>query len=133
MPTTISKEKKKLDKIFSEFIRLRDSDENGYGTCCTCGVPKFWREADNGHAVTRGDLATRFHEHNCMLQCKRCNMRGGEQFLFSKEVDRRWGDGSWDEVMSMRKNQTKYSISDYKDLQLKYSTQVKAWKAERGL
>ena len=29
----------KLDKVFSEYIRLRDADENGYVRCYCCGNP----------------------------------------------------------------------------------------------
>ena len=34
---TISKLKKKLDKIFSEYIRLRDCDYKGNCKCISCG------------------------------------------------------------------------------------------------
>lgn len=129
----ISALKKKLDKVFSEFIRLRDSDENGYVRCCTCGVVKFWREVDNGHGITRGELATRFDERNCMTQCKRCNMRGGEQYLFSQEVDRRFGEGTWEELMVQRHRILKLSQSDYKEKIAYYQGEVKRMMLEKGL
>ncbi len=34
--STITKLKKKLDKIFSEYIRKRDSDYKGYCKCISC-------------------------------------------------------------------------------------------------
>ena len=49
MPTTISKLKKKLDKIFSEFIRRRNADHLGRVKCFTCGVEKHWKEQQAGH------------------------------------------------------------------------------------
>ena len=39
---------KKLDKIFSEYIRKRDADENGYVKCCTCPTVEHWKEMDCG-------------------------------------------------------------------------------------
>lgn len=64
---------KKLDKIFSQFIRLRDADENGYCTCITCGRVKHWKEVDCGHFIKRQYMSTRFNEMNCHAQCKHCN------------------------------------------------------------
>jgi len=67
------------DKWFSRFIRLRDSDENGFARCCTCGRKKHWLEMDCGHFVKRQHKATRFDERNCAAQCRHCNrMRNGE-------------------------------------------------------
>ena len=43
----------KLWKWFSIYIRLRDSDENGYGKCFTCGKIIFWKKGDCGHGIGR--------------------------------------------------------------------------------
>ena len=61
---------KKLDKIFSEFIRLRD---DGRG-CVTCGDVKPWREMQNCHFYSRGRQNTRWDETNCHSGCYRCNV-----------------------------------------------------------
>ena len=64
---------KKLDKIFSEYIRRRDADENGYVKCCTCPTVSHWKEMDCGHWMLRGNKGTRFDERNCHAQCRTCN------------------------------------------------------------
>ena len=75
MPVKRSTLVKKLDKVFSQYIRLKDADHAGYVSCFTCGVTKNWREVDAGHFQSRGKYATR---------CKRCNgFRGGEQYQFA--------------------------------------------------
>lgn len=61
---------KKLDKVFSEFIRLRD---DGKG-CVTCGDIKTWREMQNCHFYSRGRQNTRWDETNCHSGCYRCNV-----------------------------------------------------------
>ena len=63
----------KADKHFSLYIRLRDADENGVGTCITCGTRKEVKYMDCGHYIKRQHMATRFSEINCHTQCKRCN------------------------------------------------------------
>lgn len=90
----------KLWKVFSEYIRLRDSDEKGYGKCITCGKLCSYREADCGHGVGRIHKATKFDERNNHLQCRRCNYYGaGEQAIYKEEVEKRYGKGTWDELV----------------------------------
>jgi Bacteriophage Lambda NinG protein len=55
---------KKLDSIFSKFIRNRDKN-----ICITCGNPA----SDNGHYIPRARMQFRFDEKNCHAQCKICN------------------------------------------------------------
>ncbi|MFA5377658.1 MAG: recombination protein NinG [Dehalococcoidia bacterium] len=71
--TTKAKLIAKLDAVFSEFIRLRDSDTNGNCKCCTCSTVKPWREMHAGHYVGRGAMNTRFEEQNVHAQCCGCN------------------------------------------------------------
>ena len=90
---------KVLDKWFSLFIRARDSNEEGYIFCCTCGRPKKWRAldgADNGHYSKR-NKAHRFSETNCNSQCKGCNGdKGGkgEADKHAEYIDKRYGEGT---------------------------------------
>lgn len=65
--------KAKLDRIFSEFIRLRDTDENGIGRCVSCGKIIHWKDGDAGHFVNRKHLSLRYDEKNVNLQCRSCN------------------------------------------------------------
>lgn len=75
---------KKLDSVFSEFIRLRTANGNGYVECVTCGKSDHWRSMDCGHFMSRKHISTRWHEDNCQVQCKSCNVfRYGEQYKYS--------------------------------------------------
>lgn len=82
--------KVKLDTVFSIFIRQRDARNNGFGNCISCGNPVFWKDADNGHYIVRSNMATRYDEVNCNLQCRHCNrfcegnMSGYRQGLIKK-------------------------------------------------
>lgn len=84
---------KKLDKVFSEFIRRRDADENGIGTCITCGRRKEWKYMDCGHFVGRGHMNTRFDEMNTAIQCKRCNgFEEGDKVNFRRALVKKYGE-----------------------------------------
>lgn len=63
----------KLWKIFSVYVRLRDTRPNGYGRCCSCPKIIFWKGNDAGHFINRGKKSTKFHEKNSHLQCVQCN------------------------------------------------------------
>ena len=63
---------KKLDTVFSQYIRLRDS-KSGVFRCCSCDQIKPYASADCGHFINRRWMATRFREDNCHAQCSACN------------------------------------------------------------
>ena len=87
---SISKLKKKLDTIFSIYIRLKDADENGYNYCYTCNKKDYYKYLQNGHFISRKYLATRFDEENCKPQCPACNVfRYGEQYLFGQKLGKK--------------------------------------------
>ena len=62
----------KLDKLFSKFIRLRDSS-NGFFKCCSCRQLKPYEQADCGHFINRRWMTCRWREDNCHAQCRSCN------------------------------------------------------------
>lgn len=81
--------KKQLDKIFSEYIRRKYSDNQGRSECYTCGKKAHWKELQCGHFISRSYLATRFMEENCRPQCVGCNIFGnGKPVEFAKRLSR---------------------------------------------
>ena len=91
---TRSKLVKKLDAVFSQYIRQSNS-VNEIATCFTCGKEDHWKKLQNGHFQSRRHYATRWDETNCQVQCAGCNVfRFGEQFLFSQNLDNKFGQGT---------------------------------------
>ena len=75
---------KRLDTIFSKYIRQRDSDDEGYCRCCTCGEVHHWTKIQAGHFISRKHYATRWDESNVNAQCVKCNVfKYGEAYLYS--------------------------------------------------
>ena len=60
---------KSLDRYFSLYIRLRDTDENGYFKCPTCGRVLPFEKADCSHYWSRSHKSTRWNEDNCCAEC----------------------------------------------------------------
>lgn len=94
-PLTSAKLKKKLDTIFSRYVRMSHANRlNGNVICYTCGYVSHWKKMQNGHMVSRYYLNTRFDERNCRPQCFTCNMyRNGMIPDFSQRLERELGEG----------------------------------------
>src|SRR4029079_7087783 len=82
-PPSISTLKKKLWRIFSWFIRLRDSDDEGYCYCFTSGKRMFWKEAQAGHFMSRRYNNTFVNEKNVHAQSAYDNCHlSGNQYIY---------------------------------------------------
>ena len=134
MPSKRQKLVSKLDTIFSQYIRLRNTNRNGYADCFTCGTNRHWREVDAGHFMSRGCFSTRWNEKNVQFQCKRCNgFRSGEQFIYSKQLDAIYGQGTADELLRLSKQTQKFSQYELEDMIRYYTKKVNELKQEKGI
>ena len=66
---------RKACQQIQQYARLSQCDENGYGSCCSCGEQKHYSDCDGGHfqPKTRAYNAACIDERNVHFQCKRCN------------------------------------------------------------
>lgn len=126
--------KDKLDRIFSQYIRLRDADINGYIRCISCGKIVFWKEADNGHFINRKHMSLRFSETNCNAQCRSCNrFDEGNMTGYNLGMIKKYGQQAID-LLILAKNQTnKISDSEYKILISHYQQKIKEIKQQKNL
>ena len=115
---------KKLDKVFSEYVRKRDSLD-GHFTCCSCGQRKPYALADAGHFINRRWMALRWDERNVHAQCSSCNrfdegnLIGYYRFMLSKygqdiidmleslKTPYKWSDGELDILIKDYKRRLK--------------------------
>ena len=102
-PKTAAKLKKDLDAIFSKYIRLKYSDENGNVACYTCGKVMHWKQIQNGHFISRQYLATRWHEDNCRPQCVGDNIFGnGKPLDFEERLKEELGSQYVEDMKMLR-------------------------------
>lgn len=119
---TRSKIVKKLDVVFSKYIRLSNADKNGYCICVTCKRKYHHTKIQAGHFMSRKHYSTRWLEDNVKPQCYGCNvMSQGKQFLFSKYL----GDKLSNELYNKSKEVTKFTIDELQDMISDYSERVK--------
>jgi len=118
--------KTKLDRIFSEYIRLRDTDEYGYGRCISCGKTVHWKKADCGHYVNRRHLSLRYDEKNCNLQCRACNrFDEGNMIGYGHGLVEKYGDSVINYLNVKRYNPCRIGKAEYEALIKHYEAKVK--------
>lgn len=114
---TLNALKKKLDAVFSVFIRKRDK-----GVCFTCGKKLPWKKQQNGHYVSRGVLILRWDERNCNCQCVGCNIfKNGNMDEYSVRLVRKYGPTILEELNKTKWKIWKITRADYEDLIAHYT------------
>lgn len=58
---------------FQKLRRIQEANEDGMVRCISCGKVMHWKEAQGGHYIPRGCVATEMEPDNVNPQCPRCN------------------------------------------------------------
>lgn len=127
--------KAKLDKVFSQYIRLRDmiGDTRSF-KCISCGRILPINQADCGHYINRQHMATRYNEMNCNAQCRSCNrFDEGNMQGYRKHLVWKHGENQVLLLESMKYETRKYAEFEYKALIEYYQKEVKRLLDEKGL
>jgi hypothetical protein len=115
---------KKLDTVFSLYIRQRYSI-NEISKCFTCGKEDHYKKLQCGHFQSRRHYSTRWDEINCQVQCAGCNVfKYGEQFIFGKNLNLEFGEGTSEELYLKAKQIIKFSNNDLEDLITNYNSLI---------
>ena len=117
MSKELTKLKAKADKIFSQYVRVRDSDTSGYGNCITCNKYDHWKNMQNGHFVSRSCNLLRYDDENCNMQCSGCNVfKSGDLYQYAKQLDLKYGDGTAEKLHAQRKQTHKLTIDELNEV-----------------
>ena len=117
---------RKLDQIFSLYIRTRDADKKGICTCCTCGKKLPVKQIHCGHFMSRRHMATRWDEDNCNSQCVKCNtFNQGEQYKYALFLNKKFDTDKASELLVKSRQTTKYTILDLEEMIEHFKTLLK--------
>lgn len=113
---------KKLDTVFSMYIRKRDKYR-----CIVCGATREIRTIQCGHLFSRVANSTRFDEANAHAQCSGCNLRHEHD---PEPYRRAWlakhSQDEYDRVYAKWSNPTKFTISDLEIMIELYQNKIKS-------
>ena len=114
--------KKKLDKLFSEYVR-RSADPC---KCYTCGKLGHWKSMQAGHYIPRNHLATRWDERNVKVQCVGCNVwGGGKSDVFAVNLREEYGQDVLEELQKAKVTITNIGVKEMEELIEVYQNNLK--------
>lgn len=119
---------KKLDKVFSEYIRRKHANKQGIVKCYTCEKKAYWRGEgmQNGHFISRASRALRWDEDNCRPQCYACNcMRYGQQYIFAQNLNSEFGYDKAAELLQQSRQTVKHTTPELLEKIEYYSQKLK--------
>lgn len=123
------------DKVFSEYVRLKDAEPfTGIVKCFVTGQKIHWKEADAGHYVARQQMGTRWDEmnvHACTVGSNRFDPDHHDDYdrAMSKEYSTEELAGLYQRGRSLLKP-TRFDISI---LIAKYKEKVKELRKQKHL
>ena len=114
----------KLDRIFSEYIRKRDANKQGFVKCITSGKKYHYTEVDAGHFISRKEMSTRWNEDNVWAQSRFENrFRYGNLWIYGQALEKK-KKGLPKHLYKLSKETVKYSIADLQELIDKYKKKL---------
>ena len=118
---------RKLDKVFSLFIRLRDSAAYNYKyfRCISCGQIKPFEQMDCGHFISRTHQATRFDEENAHGECRFCNRFSADHIIaYQRNLEAKIGKDRVDMLLARGRMTKKWSAFELQLLIKHYQQEV---------
>lgn len=118
---------RKLDKVFSLFIRLRDSAAYNYQyfRCISCGQIKPFDQMDCGHFISRTHQATRFDEENAHGECRFCNRFSADHIIaYQRNLEAKIGKDRVDMLLARGRMTKKWSAFELQLLIKHYQQEV---------
>ena len=93
---------KKLDAVFSRWVRYSAVDDDGLCECYTCLKRNLPSKMNAGHYISRRHTATRWSEWNVHVQCIYCNKYlNGQPQEYRERLVRENGEkqvGEWEQI-----------------------------------
>ena len=128
----ISALKKRVWKEFSEYIRLKNSDKDGYVQCYTCGKKFFWKEMQCGHGLGGRGNAILFDTEIVRPQCKQCNVfKGGNYDIFHSKLIEENGLEWFKDKLRQKHSIRKFSPKELEEMLEYYKNEVKKLKNDK--
>lgn len=118
---------KKLDVVYSLYIRLESADKRGFNPCYSCGTHKHYKEMDCGHYISRSHKSVRFYKKNTHPQCRWCNrFNEGNKPGYALHLMKDYGPDILYELDREKNKIKKWTPSELTDLIDHYKSLVEA-------
>lgn len=124
-PITVSYAKGKAWHAFSEYIRRKYADEEGYVQCYTCTTRKPWKLMQAGHGISGRNNGVLFLEQVVRPQCMACNVfaRGRYQ-VFTFKLIKELGMEEYERLNTIARKTVQYKVYQYQDIEDEYKQRL---------
>jgi hypothetical protein len=115
---------KRLDAVFSKYIRARDKK------CVTCGARE---QLQCGHLLSRVAYSTRWDEENCACQCAGCNIKHeNNPAVFVMWYIKKFSQESLEKLVQKYKTVRKYPTHELEEMIKIYKQKLQDLKSEEN-
>lgn len=123
---SVGKAKKKAWRVFSKYIRLRDTSKLGT-ECYTCGKYGNLKTMDAGHFQPGRWGVFLFDERQCHAQCKKCNIfLHGNWPEYYKRMVKEYGQDEVNQMLEDRTQVKQWKVYELEEIYKKYKTKLAA-------
>ena len=134
---TLSKAKKELWGIFSQYIRMRDglltTGSTEWAFCITCGKRYHFKMLQAGHFIAGRGSGNLFSERGVHAQCYNCNINlKGNTLEYRRRVIKLYGEGVDTELENEARQLKKYTVPELEDMIILYKQKINSCK-ERNM
>ena len=118
--------KKKLWKLVSEYVRRRDSNQDEFAECVTCGDVRPWKELQAGHFVGGRRNSILYELTNIHPQCYGCNVcKYGETLKYLDFMLEKYGQAEVTRLRSLNEKSVTFTIQDYEEMIVKFKEKIR--------
>ena len=132
---TIKPVKKRAWDVFSEYIRLRDADKNGYCTCITCGKRTRWNDGmQAGHGMAGRTNAILFEEKLVAAQCLACNMfKNGMPDEYHEVLLKKYGEEGYYELLRQKHSSRRFTVDELEEMISEWRDKIAEYRKEKNV
>lgn len=134
MKQTLSSLKKQAVAWFSRYFRLKNSNDQGFCECYTCGKVMFWKDAQAGHLLDGRYNSILFNEDCQRIQCTGCNLfkAGNKEVFIPKYIDE-MGREKFDEMVRLKGTTVKFGKRELEVMKDTFKDQARRIADKKGL
>ncbi len=119
---SVARLRRKLDAVYSTYLRKNGADERGIASCYTCGVKKHWKDLQCGHYISRSYNQLRFDPRNTKIQCVGCNIfKNGNIDEYALKLTEEYGLQILKELAEEKRKIRQFTVQELTDLIKKYT------------
>lgn len=131
-----------IDRVFSLYVRLSESDDSGIVSCFTCDKSLSWKRgaipglesAQACHFISRGHMATRWYDLNVHAGCNECNVeKDGNMEVYEQKMLERYGEETVQKIYNAAHVGHQFSEVELSALYYKLKRDYDLLKKQKGL